>query len=74
MKGYSSHVEMCKVGDFVVDLYESQEGHLAAAVVDPVTDTVQQVVWLSQGLSGASVVRCDGERLVLRTSCAERRG
>jgi hypothetical protein len=66
MQSYAALVHLSKVGEFLVDLYESEDGQLAAAVVDPVTDTVQHVVWLSEGLNGASVLRCDDRRLVLR--------
>ena len=70
MKEYASQVEMCKVGEFIVDLYESKDGHVAVAIVDPFTDTVKHVVWVSRGLGGASVVHIDGCRLVLRARSA----
>jgi hypothetical protein len=65
MKSYSALVHLSKVGEFIVDLYESADGQIAAAVVDPVADTVQHVVGLSEGLNGASVLRCDEGKLVL---------
>lgn len=74
MRAYDALVHLSKVGEFIVDLYESADGQCAAAVVDPTTDTVQHVVWLSDGLDGASVLRCDSDRLVLRAHCSERRG
>lgn len=73
MEAYAALVHLSKVGEFLVDLYESEDGHVAAAVVDPVTDTVQHVVWLSEGLSDASVLRCDDHELVLRGRCLSRR-
>jgi hypothetical protein len=73
MEAYAALVHLSKVGEFIVDLYESEDGQCAAAIVDPTTDTVHHVVWLSEGLDGASVLRCDSGRL-LRARCSERRG
>lgn len=70
MKAYAGLVRLSKVGELIVDLYESADGQVAVAVVDPTTDRVQQVVGLSEGLRDAPVLRCDGDRLVLGTRCS----
>lgn len=64
MKEYASQVEMCKVGECLIDLYEGKDGQLAVVVVDPVTDSANHVVWVSEGLS-TTISHCDGSRLVL---------
>jgi hypothetical protein len=74
MEAYAALVHLSKVGEFIVDLYESEDGHVLLRIVDPTTDTVHHVVWLSAGLDGAAVLRCDSDRLVLRARCSERRG